>query len=527
MGDWTRKREREEMLAATPLLYMWSQCRMWQLAMEQHAAVQERELLLLLASARQTRFGRDHDFSRISNVAEFQERVPLRRYDDFWRDYWKDEFPVLENCSWPGKIPYFALTSGTTTGVTKYIPCSQQMLAANYRGAQDLLFHHLHNRPTSGILGGKSLVLGGSTDLRELAPGVHCGDMSGIEASEMPWWLESHVFPPRELALIADWEEKIDLLARRALEEDIRAITAMPSWLLLFFDKLAELVPDREQKICSYFPKLELLTHGGVDFRPYASRFSELLEGSRAELREVYPASEAFIAVADRGQGEGLRPVFDNGVFFEFVPLDEIGSTNPTRHWIADVEPGMDYAVVVSTCAGLWAYMLGDTVRFTDLDPPRLLVTGRSSFILSAFGEHLINAEIEDAVASASAGVACDIRDYCVAPLFPEREGQKPAHRFVVEFAGEAPPDRSLDGFAKALDARLQSLNADYRTHRAGDYALGAPVVEAVAPGSFAAWMKSRGQLGGQHKVPRIILDKALIANLDAFLCEKGMGKNG
>lgn len=512
------------MLAAAPILFLWSQYRIWQLAVERPAEIQQSELLSLLARACETRFGRDHRFASITSIEDFQKRVPLRAYDDFWRDYWKDDFPVLANCSWPGTIPYFALTSGTTTGVTKYIPCSREMLAANYRGAQDLLFHHLHSRPTSSILGGKSLVLGGSTDLTELAPGVHCGDMSGIEASEMPWWLEPYTFPPRELALIADWEEKIDILARRALEEDIRAITAMPSWLLLFFDKLAELRPDLERRICSYFPNLELLIHGGVDFRPYAGRFAELLEGSAAELREVYPASEAFVALADRGQGEGLRPVLDNGVFFEFVPVEEIGEPDPVRHWIANVETGVDYAVVVSTCAGLWAYMLGDTVRFSDLAPPRLKVTGRSSYILSAFGEHLIDAEIEEAVAAAAAGIGRDIRDFCVAPLFPQKEGQKPAHRYVVEFGGEAPEPPRLAGFARALDARLCALNADYRTHRAGDFGLAAPVVEAVAPGSFAAWMKSRGQLGGQHKVPRIVADRELAADLDSFLCQTGAG---
>ena len=188
-------------------------------------------------------------------------------------------------------------------------------------------------------------------------------------------------------------------LARLSLEEDIRAISGTPNWLLILFDKLAELCPDREPRLRNYYPGLEMLVHGGVDFKPYAKRFTELLEGSRAELREVYPASEAFIAIADRGPGEGLRLIVDNGVFFEFVPAKELSASNPTRHWLGNAEPGIEYAVVVSTCAGAWAYVLGDTVKFLELDPPRILVTGRTSYVLSAFGEHLIGSEIEEAIA--------------------------------------------------------------------------------------------------------------------------------
>ena len=505
------------MLAATPLALLYAQWRNWQLNMQRPAETQERELLSLVREAASTRFGRDHHFASIRSVKEFQDRVPIRTYEDLWNGYWKAEFPELNDCTWPGTIPYFALTAGTTTGATKHIPCSREMLDANFRAAQDILFHHLLNRPTSRILGGKAFILGGSTDLREELPGIYSGDLSAIEANEIPWWLRPYTFPPRDLALLTDWREKVDRLARQSLEEDIRAISGTPNWLLILFDKLAELRPHREPRLRNYYPALEMLVHGGVDFKPYAKRFAELLEGSSAELREVYPASEAFIAIADRRPGEGLRLIVDNGVFFEFVPAKDLNTTNPVRHWLGNAELGIDYAVVLSTCAGAWAYVLGDTVRFLELDPPRILVTGRTSYVLSAFGEHLIGSEIEEAIAFAANTIDAHVVDYCVAPSFPESAGRKAVHHYVVEYAGRPPQASQLAAFAVALDARLCALNADYKQYRAGDYGLQAPTIEAVAPGSFAAWMKSRGKLGGQHKVPRIINNAELFASLREF----------
>ncbi len=514
------------MLAAAPIFWGYAQWRFWQLTTQRPASVQQAELLRLVRRARSTQFGRDHDFAGVTNVADFQARVKLRSYDDFWKDYWRADFPVLTDCTWPGTIPYFALTSGTTTGITKYIPCSREILQSNSRAAQDILVHHILARPTSGIFAGKFFMLGGSTDLHEEAPGIYSGDLSGIEANEVPWWAHSYVFPSRDQALIADWEEKIDRIARLSLEEDIRAISAVPSWFLIFLDKLAELRPGVAQRIATYYPRLELLVHGGIDFKPYRARYAELLEGSLAELREVYPASEGFIAVADRGPDDGLRLMIDNGLFYEFVPTAELGAAEPTRHWIATVEPGIDYAVVLSTCAGLWGYIIGDTVQFLSLDPPRIVVTGRTSYVLSAFGEHLIDAEIEEAVAVAAAAIGGAVADYCVAPVFSERVGAKGWHHYIVELAGgPAAPGRTA-AFRDALDHKLSALNADYRAHRARDYGLHRPEVDLVPRGIFRAWMKSRGQLGGQHKVPRIINDPELFASLCAFLSQARPASN-
>jgi len=507
----------------TPSFRLYANYRVRRLKAQSAAAVQTRILRDLTRRARKTRFGRDHGFGAIRDIGDYQRQVPIRGYDAFWQEYWRDEFPRLENCTWPGRIPYFALSSGTTTGGTKYIPHSREMGAASFAGMRDLFVHHVINRPTSRVLGGKGLMLGGASELEELAPGVSAGDLSGIAANEVPLWLKNRVVPPREIALISDWSTKIERLAPMSLENDIRVVGGTPNWLLLFFDELARLRPDAERRFASWYPNLELIIHGGVNFAPYRTRFRELLDGSGAETREAYSASEAFIAVADRGDGEGLRVVADRGVFFEFVPTGELQSASPTRHWLGNLELDLEYAVIVSTCAGAWAYQLGDTVRFIDRDPPRLLVTGRTAYVLSAFGEHLIDEEIEEAVSLAAGAIGAAVTDYAVGPIDPGDDEPRGGHHYVVECDTKRIAAASAERFAQRLDDRLCELNDDYRTQRHGDFGLRSPQVQFVAPGTFAAWMKHRKKLGGQHKVPRIINDRGLFEDLKAFIVDTCM----
>jgi len=506
------------MLNATPILKFYSKHRCLALAKQDVCQVQEQQLFALLKKAADTRFGKEHGFAGIKSVAEFQKRVPLRSYEDFWRDYWKESFPRLENCTWPGKIPYFAVSSGTSSGTTKWIPYTPQMTRSNHKASLDLITYHLQNRPQSRLFAGRSFMLGGSTELVEQAPGIYSGDLSGIAVLTMPWWAKRRYFPPPELALLKNWEEKINRLSRESLKADIRMISGVPTWLLIFFDHLAKLLPQSEGKIGNIYPNLELLVHGGVNFAPYEKRFQELLQGSQAEMREVYPASEGFIACADLNYGEGLRMTLDHGIFFEFVPTDELESSNPTRLWVNDIECNVNYAVIMTTCAGLWAYILGDTVRFIERRPPRLLVTGRTSYYLSAFGEHLIAEEIEDAVATAAKSVQREVSEYAVGPVYPEKANELGGHLYIVEFAGKEPSPAELSQFALALDRRLCERNEDYDAHRAKGYGLKTPQIKAVKKGAFAAWMKSRGKLGGQHKVPRIITNQELFQNLNAFV---------
>lgn len=505
------------MFDLTPIFRPMARRRLRKLARLDPVETQTRSLLALIGKAAGTRFGREHDFASIGSVGDFQARVKLRRYEDFWAEYWRQPFPHIADTTWPGTIPYFAVTSGTTTGATKYIPCSAEMLRANVRAGLDILTHHVAARPHSKLLGGRGFMLGGSTDLVRQAPGIESGDISGIAVAELPWWMNRRYFPSKDMALIADWEEKINTLAPASLEADIRTISGTPSWLLVFFEKLAALRPELPHRLSSYYPNLELLIHGGVNFAPYRAQYEALLEGGRAELREVYPASEGFIAIADRGPGEGMRMLLDNGLFYEFVPLEELASANPARHWIGNAETDVNYALVLSSCAGLWSYVLGDTVRLLGLDPPRLLVTGRTSYMLSAFGEHLIDEEIEEAVAKAAAAIGAPVVDYSVGAVFPKKKGELGHHLFIVEFAGPAPSGAELKRFTETLDADLCATNEDYEAHRAGGVGLAAPSLLAPAPGTFAGWMKQRGKLGGQNKVPRIITEEALFDDLREF----------
>ena len=510
------------MIDATPLLRVYARFRRRRLARENPAEAQRATLRRLLARAADTRFGRAHGFSGIRSVEEFQARVPLTDYDAFWRDYMASTFPVLRDVSWPGLVPYFALTSGTTTGRTKYIPCSRDMVSANRRAAADILVHHLANRPSSRILAGRNFMLGGSTGLTEEAPGVYSGDLSGIAAAEVPIWARPRFFPPKRLALIEDWEEKIARLAEASLAEDIRGIFGTPSWLLLFFERLKALRPDLPFAARSYYPELELLIHGAINFAPYRQRFAAFLAGTRAETREVYSASEGFIAIADKGDGEGMRLLLDNGLFMEFVPVGELRAAQPARHWIGTAEIGIDYAIVLSTCAGLFGFVVGDTVKLVSRDPPRLLITGRTSQMLSAFGEHLIGAEIEDAVAHAARSIAASATDFVAGAVFPGEAAARGHHLFLVEFSAPRPEPRAVAAFARALDERLAVLNSDYRAHREKGFGLDPPEVQLVRCGGFAAWMKARGKLGGQHKVPRIVTDPAAFITISRELAGTG-----
>jgi hypothetical protein len=504
------------MIDATPLLRLYAGFRAGRLARQDAAAIQQRTLQHLLRRAAATRFGRNHDFRRIGDHRAFQAAVPLRRYEDFWSVYWQPAFPNLVDVSWPGRIPFFAESSGTSSGATKFIPVTSEMIRSNRDAGLNLLGYHLRQCPESRVFAGHNLLLGGSSDLVERAPGVKSGDLSGIAAATVPAWARRFAYPPPDIARLKDWTEKMARLADAAPRADIRSLSGTPSWLLLFFDELARHHPGQGARLADFFPRLELLVHGGVNFAPYRARFAEWLDGSRAETREVYAASEGFIASADHGEGEGMRVNLDSGIFYEFVPAAEIGAPQPTRHWIGDIETGVDYAPVLTTCAGLWAYIVGDVVRFVSRDPPRLLVTGRLSYTLSAFGEHLTGEEIEGAVTSAATAIDAGLRDFSAGALYPEKPGEIGGHLFIIEFERTVVADE-LAHFAEVLDRDLMRRSLDYGAHRAGGFGLRPPQIAALRPGGFAEWMRRRGRLGGQNKVPRVIADPALFADLRAF----------
>lgn len=475
--------------------------------------VQEQCLLRLVRTARTTRFGRDHGFDRVRSVADYQKAVPLRTYEDLWNDYLRSSYPVFENLTWPGRIPFLALTSGTTQGTTKYIPVSAEMVVSNRKATITSVAYHMAARPDSGLFLGRLFFLGGTVKLEEPAPGVRQGDLSGIAAAEVPSWLRPYYFPSLDLALESDWDKKLALLAERSIRERITLVTGVPSWLLMLFQRVLELTG--ESSIAAVWPDLEVVAHGGVKFDPYQKAFQEILGRPDIDLQEIYPCSEGFIAFSDP-KTKLLRLILDHGLLYEFVPVAELDSPNPTRHWLGTLERGVDYAIVVSTCAGMWAHLIGDTVRFESLAPPLLSFTGRTKFTLSAFGEHLINEEVEEAIAAASSASNAAVRDWHVGPVFEDARGY---HQYVVEFL-QAPNDPNR--FLRLLDDELSRRNADYLAHRAEGVGLPLPALVVAQPGAFDSWMRSRGRLGGQNKVPRMDGSGTLTRELVQFLRQNG-----
>jgi len=471
--------------------------------------VQRQTLLKLLGLAKSTRFGLDHGFASIRAVEEYQSRVPIRTYESLWNEYLKDHYPRFENLTWPGRIPYLALTSGTTQGATKYIPVSREMIASNQKAAKTMVAYHLASRPRSKIFRGKIFFLGGSTSLESPAEGIRQGDLSGIAAEEASDFLRPYTFPPLDLALETDWDRKLSNLAEQSIHEPITLVGGVPSWLLALFGRMLDLTG--KSTMAEVWPGLEVVVHGGVKFDPYRRAFDEILGDPQIRLQETYPCSEGFIAFGDPESGL-LRLVFDHGLFYEFVPADEIDSPNPTRHWLGNVEVGVNYAIVVTTCAGLWSHVIGDTVRFESLDPPLLTFTGRTKYTLSAFGEHLISEEVEAAMAQAAEATGASIREWHVGPVIHGATGH---HLFVIEFSRE--PD-DLSRFRGLLDDDLSRGNADYLAHRVGDVVMPLPRMVVARPGGFEAWMRSRGKLGGQHKVPRMDNAGTLSQEIVGFL---------
>ena len=418
---------------------------------------QAQTLRRLLRRARRTRFGRDHGFDRIDGVAGFQAAVPIRTYESLWDEYLAERYPVFEDLTWPGRIPYLALTSGTTQGATKYIPVSMEMAASNRKAAWTMVAYHHAAYPESRLFSGRLFFLGGSADLRRVAAGVDEGDLSGVAARELSPMLRPFTFPPLETALESDWDRKLTRMAELSRHEAIALVGGVPSWLLMLFQRL--LKQTGKSSLIEVWPGLEVVVHGGVKFDPYREVFRSIVGSDRVRMLETYACSEGFVAFGDPAT-ERLRLMHDHGIFYEFVPAGELDAPRPTRHWLGTTECGVNYALIVSTCAGMWAHVVGDTIRFESLDPPLLTFTGRTKQTLSAFGEHLIGEELEGAIATAAAATGAAVREWHVGPVF---EGTPGYHQYVVEFITE-PADAAR--FRDTLDADLAA--ATMTTGRTG-----------------------------------------------------------
>ncbi|CAN5450146.1 GH3 auxin-responsive promoter family protein [soil metagenome] len=484
------------------------------------ARTQQNSLLRMVRYARHTKFGKDHDFAGVRSVADYQDRVPLQDYEYFWNTYWKDAYPRLDNLTWPGFTPYYALSSGTTSGTTKYIPVTKAMVKSNAKAAFTTLSFFRHAHPESQLLTGQFFFLGGSTELRKQDDGSLAGDLSGIAAREVTDALRPYCFPPYNLSTMSDWEVKVQKLAEASVNRPITALSGVPSWMLILFDRLKQATG--KKTIAEIWPQLRLVIHGGTKFDSYRDLFRQEIGSDKVHFCEVYPCSEGFIATEDP-RYKLLRIVPDHDCVFEFIPFEDFdshGKLKPhhARHLVGDVEIGVRYAIAITSCGGVWSYLVGDTVTFESKEPPLIRFTGRTKNFLSAFGEHLIEEEVEKAIAKACVESGVTTTDFHVGPVFPTDPKQPGHHLYLVEFRDKVPAD--LTAFAKIIDKELDRLNEDYAAHRIGDLTMRVPVVQAVPAGGFAAWMKSRGKYGGQNKVPRMDNNGTMTKDIEKWMRE-------
>ncbi|MHB8798521.1 MAG: GH3 family acyl-acid amido synthetase [Thermoanaerobaculia bacterium] len=457
-------------------------------------------LAALLETARATAFGREHGFSGIRTHADFARNVPVRSYVETL-PWLHRVFRGEEDVTWPGRARWFAKTSGTTAG-DKAIPVTDALVAQNRRAGRDVLAFHVRSAPGSRLFEGELLFLGGSTSMEPVPAGGQVGDLSGIMSAEMPFWLRRRVLPSPGVVAIRDWELKLEAIARETLGRDLTLLSGMPSWSLLLFERWRALSGGRTP--ADLFPGLELFVHGGVRYEPYRETL-EASFGNALRRLEVYPASEGFLAVQDDPGSAGMSLGLDYGTFYEFIPAVEAGSPSARRLTLAEVRIGETYSIVLSNVAGLWAYEIGDLVRFVSLSPPRVTVVGRTTAFSNCCGENLIVEEVEEAFVAARAATGARAAEFTVAARPGSVADGRPRLEWVVESADSSFP---AEAFARAADAVLRRRNHDYDTKRSGDIGMLLPVVALVPPGTFHSWMRSRGKLGGQHKVPRLRNDR-------------------
>ncbi len=470
------------------------------------AETQEVALRALLWSASDTEFGLAHGFRSIRTVAQYQERVPVREYEDF-QPFWQRAVAGARSVTWPGRCRDWVKTSGTTSG-DKVIPVSREAFASHRRGGWDAFLLACSRVGARHLMGGPMLFLGGSTRLKEAGAGCRVGDLSGLVVRRLPPGIRGRYSPGPDIGAIQDWERRIEAIAELAAAQDLRLISGMPSWMVVLFERVARRRqaagrPVRDLAEC--WPQLRVLIHGGVSFAPYASVLEEWL-GRRLHRIEVYPASEGFVGVQTEASG-GVTLMLDYGIFYEFVPVEDVGSARPRRHTVADVDLHRAYAVVMSTPGGLWSYLLGDTIRFVARDPLRLVITGRTRHYINAFGENVIVEEVERALTGACRRTESEVVEFTVAPRYPSAGEPRGGHEWLAEF--RIPP-REPEDFVRVLDETLAALNADYRAKRTGGVGMVAPRVTALPPGTFYRWMREQGKLGDQHKVPRATNDRAV-----------------
>ena len=469
--------------------------------------VQNELLEHLLHTAKNTEIGKQYDFASISTYREFAERVPVTSYEDNHLQIERAR-KGESNIFWPTPIKWFAKSSGTTNSKSKFIPVSSASLEhCHYAASKDLLCMYLNNNPDANLFLGKSLRLGGSKELYKENATVY-GDLSAILIDNMPFWAEYSSTPNNEVSLMADWELKMQAIVDQTIQENVTSLAGVPSWMLVLLNNVLE--STGKSNLFEIWPNLEVYFHGGVNFDPYIEQYNAILPKDNFRYYEIYNASEGFFAIQDRNANKELLLMLDYGIFYEFIPMDTYGSASQRVIPLEQVQVAKNYAIVITTNAGLWRYKIGDTVRFTSISPFRIKVTGRTKHHINVFGEELIIENAETALKQASKHTQCEIMDYTAAPIFMEGR-EKGAHEWIIEF--KTPP-KDLSLFTKSLDSALMDLNSDYQAKRFNNITLNLPKVHVARQRLFYDWLKQKNKLGGQHKVPRLSNKRDFIEEL-------------
>ena len=459
--------------------------------------VQHELLFTLLKFAKDTEVGKQYDFASIKNYKEFSERVPIVNYESIQ--------PLIErsrngeqNIFWPRPIKWFAKSSGTTNAKSKFIPVSTDSLEdCHYAASKDLLCMYLNNNEDAQLFTGKSLRLGGSKELYK-ENGTVFGDLSAILIDNMPFWAEYSSTPSSKVSLMSEWETKMQAIVEETIEENVTSLAGVPSWMLVLLNNVLE--KTGKQNLFEIWPNLEVYFHGGVSFNPYIEQYRAILPGKEFKYYEIYNASEGFFAIQDQNYSGDLLLMLDYGIFYEFIPMDTYGTKHQKVVPLSEVELNKNYAVIITTNAGLWRYKIGDTIRFVSLKPHRIKVSGRTKHHINAFGEELIIENAEDALKKVCKRTSSEIVDYTAAPIFMKGK-EKGAHEWIIEFKS-APNDMAY--FEELFDNALKALNSDYEAKRYNNMTLNKPKIHCGRPNLFYDWLKENDKLGGQHKVPRL-----------------------
>jgi hypothetical protein len=493
----------------SPALSRLARLRYWRIEhwVKDPVAAQREVLQDLITHGQYTQIGRKYQFSSVFNIRKFKEVVPIQAYEDL-KPYIDEVMHGEEDVLWNTPIAWFAKSSGTTSDKSKFIPLSQESIEDNhFQASKDVLSIYYNAFPDSDLLTGKMLIIGGSHQVHPIQDEIQYGDLSAVLLQNAPIWSGLVRVPELSIALMDEWESKIEMLAQSTIQEPVTSIAGVPTWTLVLFKRILEITGKKTIK--EVWPDFELYMHGGVSFTPYRAEFQKIIGGDCNYL-EIYNASEGFFAAQDRMNEEGMLLFLDHGIFYEFMPVESYGKENPVTIGLDKVELGKNYAIVISTNGGLWRYLVGDTIQFVTLNPFRIKVSGRLKQYINAFGEELIADNSDNAISATCASFNVVMKEYTAAPIYMSDKSAG-AHEWLIEF--ENPPT-DMHAFTVELDKNLQSVNSDYEAKRYKDIALGLPQITAVKKDCFHEWLKRKGKLGGQHKIPRLSNERIFIEEL-------------